>query len=367
MEKNIEEEMLKNFKEEMKCEDGCDCDCDCECGCGCECEDCNCEDCDCGCECDCENCCGDCDCDCDCEDCCCGWDYEECDCGCCGEDDDWYYADFPHAFSKEAEDILEYCYDDFSEDVQIRGEDYYLDGRVSKVVKNKDGDTYTAKVYGSLDEPYEVSIFVDKIGVDYECTCPCDYPCKHVYATMLAIDDGEYEELELMPNEERKGCTLEELIEKIPAEEFKSYLLKENGLEDVLFCYMKLAKRFSAYLPNQTYEYYYNNLYNRLAFEEEYTLFEYLNEIKGTIAGQEYSESFKIIKAIIEAYNDTHKINEDNELIDALPQLAMYLRVTKRNGSEELKEEIKAWITSIRENKYYDNVYIEDALVELDK
>lgn len=345
MEKNIEEEMLENFKEEMKCDNSCEC----ACGCDCDCEDCNCEGCDC-----------------DCEDCCCGWDYEECDCGCCGEDD-WDDEDFPSSFSGNEEDILEYCYDEFSDEIQKRGEHYYLDGRVSKVIKNRAGDAYVAKVYGSMDEPYEVNVYVDELGVDYECTCPCEYPCKHVYATMLAIDDGEYVEKELRPDTERNSYTIEELIEKIPAEEFKTYLLKENGLDDVMFCFTKLAKRFDAYLPSQTYEYYYNNLYNKLIFDEEYTLFEYLSEIKEQIAKQKYDESFKIIKAIVEAYNDTNKINEDNELIEVIPQLAMYLRVTSRKGSEELKEKIKTWMMRVQEKKYYDNVYIEDALVEFDK
>lgn len=335
MGKNIEEEMLENFKEEMKGDSSCECDCGC---------DCNCEEfgCDCG-------------------DCCCGWDYEECDCGCCYEDD------CDDDFSGDAKDILEYCYDEFSDEIQKKGEHYYLDGRVSKVIKNKAGDIYTAKVYGSMDEPYEVNIFADKLGFDYDCTCPCEYPCKHVYATMLAIDDGEYVEKELRPNIERNSYTIEELIEKVPAEELKTYLLKENGLDGVTFCFMKLAKRFDSYLPCQTYEFYYNNLYNRLVFDEEYILFEYLNEIKEQIAKQKYEESFKIIKAIVEAYNDTNKINEDNELTDVIPQLTMYLRVTSRKGNEGLKEEIRTWMMSVKENKYYDNVYIEDALVEFDK
>ena len=77
-----------------------------------------------------------------------------------------------------------------------RGRKYYD----SDMVKNlqKSGRVFTAKVSGSEYRPYHVEITFDEDGdVDeWECNCPYDWGpvCKHIVATLLAIEDGGYEE-----------------------------------------------------------------------------------------------------------------------------------------------------------------------------
>lgn len=333
MENNIEEEMLNNFKKEMNMEnESCDCeDSNCECDCGCE-------DCDCDCE--------DCDCDCDCEDC-------DCGCDCCYEDWDDEEIDYDGT-------ILDFCEEDFSPDIKTRGEEYYNLGKVGEVFKS--GDIYKAKVCGT--DIYDVEIGFDGYDVSYKCGCPCQYPCKHIYAVLLEISDGNYKEVELMEDTEEVVLSARELLEKVPAEELKEYILSDRSEDAVDFCLLRLNHEFEKYLPVQTYEYYYNNLYNSYVLDSVDNFFEYLDRIKEYIAKEKYEESFKIIKAMIEANYAATKYNE-SRLTSFYPNLAMYLRVTSRKGNEILKEEIKNWIKSLEEKKYYNDVYLEDFILGL--
>ena len=305
-----------------------------------------------------DDCCEDCDCDCDC----CG----ECDCeGCCDEDyEDEYEYDEDFENIEEDEDILFHCEDDFSYPIKERGNDYYETGHVLRCIK--DGSDFKAKVSGSKDKPYEVNIYASLYDVDYDCTCPCDYPCKHIYATLLAIANGEYTNAELKDEIPKKTYNAAMLLEMVPAEEIKEYLLSKEGQKHVRFNLKSLNKFFRKYLPKQEYDYYYNNLYNELVFNEEYGIYNYIEEIKVYINDGAYEEGFKIIKAIIEAYKDADMLNEENILVENIPSIAMYLRICYRNSDELLEEKIENWINSVVENNYYDNVYIEDMIISME-
>lgn len=328
--KKIEEEMLNNYKQEMHIEEDICEDCDCE--------DCSCEDCDC--DCDCDDCCCE-DCDCDCEDCC-------CDC----EDNDCDYFDI----------LMDRCSRDFAPEIKSRGEKYYEDGKVGKVIK--DCRSYKTKVYGS--DVYDVELIYNGFDFDYICTCPCDYPCKHIYATLLKIHDGDYQEVELKEEIDRIELSEKELLEKIPAEELKSYLLSDRSDDAVDFCLLRLYHEFEKYLPVQTYEYYYNNIYNSYILEDSLMIYKYINAIKEHIAKSKYEESFKVIKAMIEANYEALKY-VPSALTDFYPNLAMFMRVTLRKCSDTLKEEIIAWFKELEEKKYYSDVYLEDFILDLQK
>ena len=98
-----------------------------------------------------------------------------------------------------------YTIDEFLEYVEprifTRGEDYYENGMVKKVIKS-DGH-YTAKVSGSNTTPYTVKIFFDKDETieDWSCSCPYDFSdvCKHIVALLLAIENGDYIEKKISP------------------------------------------------------------------------------------------------------------------------------------------------------------------------
>lgn len=310
-----------------------------------------CDECDCD-ECDCDECeCDECECDCD-----------ECECDECFDED--YEDDEDFEDINEDEDMFLHCVDDFSYPIKERGNDYYENGHVLRCIKN--GSDFKAKVSGSRDKPYEVNIYSSSYDVDYDCTCPCDYPCKHIYATLLAIANGEYTSAELKNEISKKTYNTSMLLEILPPEEIKEYLLSKEGQKYVRFNWGSLSKYFKKYMPKQEYEYYYNNLYNELIFNEEYGIYNYLEEVKTYIKDGSYVESFKIIKAIIEAYKDAEILNEENILVENIPSIAMYLRICYRNSDELLEEEIEKWINSMVENNYYNNVYIEDMIISME-
>lgn len=107
-----------------------------------------------------------------------------------------------------------YTIDEFLEYVEprifTRGEDYYENGMVKKVIKS-DGH-YTAKVSGSNTTPYTVKIFFDKDETieDWSCSCPYDFSdvCKHIVALLLAIENGDYIEKKQLSLRARLGMNL---------------------------------------------------------------------------------------------------------------------------------------------------------------
>lgn len=230
-------------------------------------------------------------------------------------------------------------------------------------MKNK----YVAKVIGSAPKPYDVVIKLEKDGIKSSCTCPCTCHCKHEYAVVLAIKNHEYEEIKLMTTYKEKEGDLKTLIEKIPADELKKYLLSPFGKKYVVFEMEAFSTYFRKYLPEQPYEYYYNNLYNELVLSEDAIdlVEEYLERVKQYIAGNNFYEVIKINQAIINAYKDTDKLNNSNQLIDKLPKIGMFLRVAFRKGNEEVKNKIINWTHELKQNNYYNNYYLEDIIISM--
>lgn len=89
----------------------------------------------------------------------------------------------------------------FSDTIKERGEKYYKDGKVIECLKTNHG--FYAKVQGSNNQKYTVNIVVNlnNNSVFYDCTCPCEYPCKHEYAVLKAIENKQYNEI----NEKNKN------------------------------------------------------------------------------------------------------------------------------------------------------------------
>ena len=263
------------------------------------------------------------------------------------------------------EEFLDYVDDDFSKQIKERGKSYYENSSIIKCLKS--GNNYYGKVWGSANEPYKVEIYNTEDGLDYTCTCPCDYPCKHEYAVFLAISNQEYETIELKKEIKEHKNNLQSIIEKIPAEKIKQYLLSPEGSNHVCFEMKSFEDYFRDYLPKQSYEFYYNNLFNSLVLENDNVklITSYMNRIKQYISSLEFMEVYKIIKSIIEAYNDTNRLNCDNYIIDIFPSLGMFLRVLYRKSDSKLKIEINKWIKKIEEKNYYNNVYLEDILITL--
>ena len=262
-------------------------------------------------------------------------------------------------------ELLEEYKDKWSYTIQKRGEDYYYSNNVLKVCKTK--NKYIAKVVGSSNIPYEVTFEVTPNDIDFSCSCPCSFPCKHEYAVLMAISEGSYENVELKQPIKEKDSNIMELIKEILAEELKEYLLSPIGKDKVVFENNTFNKYFRKYLPAQTYEFYYNNLYNSLVLNDnyEYKIKAYLDRVKQYISGNDFKEVIKIIKAIIQSYKDIDNINFDEYFIDILPSIGMYLRVSYRKGDNIVQEEVNSWIEELEKDNYYNNYYLEDIILSL--
>ena len=263
----------------------------------------------------------------------------------------------------EEEDLLNEVQDNFSYQIKERGKDYYYSGNIVSCSKNN--NKYYAKVSGTSDKPYIVKVEIKKDGVEYDCTCPYDFPCKHEYAVLMAITNKEYLNIELKPELKEKKDTLQDILKKIPAEEIKKYLLSSKGVNYVCFEMKSFEDYFKKYYPNQTYEYYYNNLFNALVVDVNYEnmIDSYINKIRQYVSNQEFLESFKILKSIINAYNDTNKLNFDDYIINQFPNLGMLLRIIYRKCDFSLRKDIKNWTLELESKNYYNNLYLEDIVI----
>ena len=263
----------------------------------------------------------------------------------------------------EEEDLLNEVQDNFSYQIKERGKDYYYSGNIVSCSKNN--NKYYAKVSGTSDKPYIVKVEIKKDGVEYDCTCPYDFPCKHEFAVLMAITNKEYLNIELKPELKEKKDTLQNILKKIPAEEIKKYLLSSKGVNYVCFEMKSFEDYFKKYYPNQTYEYYYNNLFNALVVDVNYEnmIDSYINKIRQYVSNQEFLESFKILKSIINAYNDTNKLNFDDYIINQFPNLGMLLRIIYRKCDFSLRKEIENWTLELESKNYHNNLYLEDIVI----
>ena len=257
---------------------------------------------------------------------------------------------------------------DFSNQIKERGKKYYYNGNVESVYKNN--NKYIAKVYGASNQLYDVQIIItDEKNADYLCSCPCDFPCKHEYAVIMAIANSDYIEVELKPQIKEKAASLKEIIEKIPAEEIKNYMLSPKGIDHIAIEMGAFSEYFRKYYPKQGYEFYYNNLYNDLVLANNCLekVDSYIASARQYIFGNEFEESFKIVKSIIEAYHDSNRLNFDDYVFELINKLGMILRITWRKATDDIKEEIKEWIGNLKNKAYYNNYYLEDLIFSLDK
>ncbi len=247
----------------------------------------------------------------------------------------------------------------FNETIKLRGLNYYENDKVISCFKYQ--NKYFALIEGSYNEEYKIQIEFKKHELKMSCTCPCEFNCKHEFATLLAILNHNYKNVSLKPKITRKTQTLKTTINKIPATELKQYFLNQNTLN---INTKKFEQYFSKYLPNQSYKYYYNNLYNALIIQRNYKemIYQYIIDIQNQINNNNYSESFNIIKSIINTLKDTHNL-DNTTITNTYPLLQILLRITYRKAYKNLKQSINTWMNYIQKNNYYDSLYLEDLIL----
>ena len=259
--------------------------------------------------------------------------------------------------------IFEECEDDFGYQIKERGKYYYEAGHIISLYKldNK----YYAKVRGTED--YEVTVENSKYGIEYNCNCPYNYPCKHEYAVLKAISNKQYNSVKLKEKIDAKHSNMKELLELIPPEEIKEYIINNIQTNLIRIDDESFEEYFRKYIPSQDYEYYYNNLYNSLIINKdvEKTVLSYLKTVEQYINILNFKEGFKIIKSIIESYIDTNQFNYDENITDYIIKIGLFLRIIYRKCDLILKNEINIWKEKIVNNNYYNNLYLEDLILQL--
>jgi hypothetical protein len=98
---------------------------------------------------------------------------------------------------------------DFSKAVRSRGADYFQEGRVK--ITNGSGREVHARVRGSRD--YRVDLEIEGNEIVVHCDCPAfeREPCKHIWATILAVEgkghlrDGAKGPLVMVPDFDDDG------------------------------------------------------------------------------------------------------------------------------------------------------------------
>ncbi|MBL7786456.1 MAG: SWIM zinc finger family protein [Chitinophagales bacterium] len=116
-----------------------------------------------------------------------------------------------------------------------RGESYYLNGYVEKLVQR--GNTFVGKVYGTYT--YKVRFILLENGIETTCNCPYDDDCKHIVAVGLAIINNDFE---LDPN----YIEVPDFMEKVYQKADKTQ--KEAFLREILLNDEKLRTKFLKFL-----------------------------------------------------------------------------------------------------------------------
>ena len=255
---------------------------------------------------------------------------------------------------KQIDDLTHY---EFNETIKQRGLDYFEKGNFISCLKNK--NTYFAKVKGTIE--YKVKIEFFKNNLIMSCTCPCDFNCKHEFATILSIFTNNYKNITLKRKIPKKTQNIRKTISQIPAEELKQYLLKKPYFNKKDF-----EQYFIKYMPSQPYNYYYNNLYNSLTLDDNYleTLDDFINDLKIKIKNKNYSNSFIIIKAIINALKDTDNL-DNNKLINIYYWLNLILKITYKKSNQTIKNAITSWLNYIKQNNYFESLWLENMIGEI--
>lgn len=254
--------------------------------------------------------------------------------------------------------------DEFETQIIYRGKDYYRNEKVKKCIKTAEG--YIAKVEGN--ENYNVKIKIDGDDVEMFCDCPYYLNCKHEYATLMAIDNNKYRELDLLPKIVSSNYSLEEFIKSIPEDDLKDFIIERLKDEEYEELEDDLKDNFIKYLPKESPEYFYNEIFNLCLIEEDIPMVvinDYIDKIKEFVDCKQYDYAFTIYSSIICALCDSKVNITSTKLIDLYSKLGIFARITYRKGNDELKNNINNWIKSFENKNYYDDVYLEDLLLNI--
>lgn len=251
----------------------------------------------------------------------------------------------------------------FAPQIIYRGIDYFRNDKVINVYKNEKSEKYISKVEGSeFGVSYDVEIEIADDKINMSCSCPCIDNCKHEYATLLSIDEGEYENIKLYDIPKEKGINIEKFVNSIPEEKLKRYLI-DSFKERKIINRDVFKKDFECYLPEKDRNYYYNTLFNN--FQLGITdIDKFLDLAKLSLENEKYRNTFVISSAIIDALKDVGILSND-KLLNSYNLIEIFIRIAYRKGNKKLKLEIEQWIEKYEKKKYYNDIYLEDMIIRI--
>lgn len=280
----------------------------------------------------------------------------------------------PHKTNHKKKVIsLERTYaNDFALVIRERGKEYFLNKKIKTCIKNN--NEYYATVTGSEHNEYHVFISTSKStyqhheSINYVCDCPFEFPCKHIYAVLLAIDNKQYIKPKLKPELPQKNFSFKKFIQMIPPKQLKKYLLQHLDDHKVVVDKETMKQYFIEYVPKEPYEFYYNHLYNAYILQQnvEQELQYDMMQLREYMNHSDFQQAFLILKAIICSMIDTNHLSNEESVIDLLLKLRMYLRIIMRKADEQLKENfIVPWIKQIEDKNFYNHIYLEDVFSDI--
>lgn len=253
----------------------------------------------------------------------------------------------------------------FTPQIIFRGREYYRTDKVVNVFKDKDSEQYVAKVKGSdYGITYDVQLLLDdNENPEMSCTCPCLESCKHEYAVLMSIDNNNYSTIKLLPVPKEEKISIKDFINSIPEDKIKDYL-KISFETKQYVSESDFKEFFSCYLPEKSREYLYNTLYNDFQFNTV-NLTKFLNLAKSSLENGKYNYTFLILSSIIDAAKESEYVDDTELLLDNYNKIGTFIRIAYRKGTDELKSEIEQWIQKYNEKKFYNDIYLEDIIVNI--
>lgn len=249
----------------------------------------------------------------------------------------------------------------FTPQIIFRGREYFNNGNVTKVYKDKENEQYISRVIGSNLQIYDVQIILEEGEAKMTCTCPCIDNCKHEYATLMMIDNNKYSTINLLPIEEDEEVDIKQLINSIPNEKIKEYLIYNFEIENYIYD-EKFKEDFRHYLPEKSKDYFYNRLFNGFQLDNV-NIKEFLDIAKLSLENGKNRYTFIITSAIIDAFKETKYIDSEGIMLNNYNTIGTFIRIAYRKGNEELKNEINEWIAKYENNNYYNDIYLEDMII----
>lgn len=181
-----------------------------------------------------------------------------------------------------------------------RGKNYLASGAVHHTIQR--GDRLIAIVDGSQPSPYNVSVTLDKAGIQTaECTCPYDWGgyCKHIVAVLLAYIEK--------PDQFEKKPTVDELLSDLPADQLRR-LLGELLTEEP-----QLVARVEATLEGVVSDEPSSQPTRELQTQVNSTT--YRRQVQYAISQLDHRRHWETISTMVRALSDVHR--NAIELLDA--------------------------------------------------